>query len=63
MDKRSTNCVEWVEKIIRDGVNLTAWEEDFAESMQARVEQYGDRVVFTDKQAEVIERIYTNRVP
>lgn len=55
--------VEWIDAIVRRGVNLTAFEEQFIEDQQSRVEVYGDRTAFSIKQAELIEKIYTDRVP
>jgi hypothetical protein len=55
--------VEWIDRIVRDGVNLTAKEEDFIDSMQAKVERFGDRAIFSDAQADWIEDIYSKRVP
>lgn len=50
----------WLDEIAQRGVNLTAWEEDFVESTQ------GQRAAgrpLSEKQAEILERIYTNRTP
>ena len=61
--QRVHQLCEWVECILRDGVNLTAREEEFIESMQDRIDLYGERTILSDKQADWIESIYTNRVP
>lgn len=55
-----TLWTEWLERIQTDGINLTAWEEEFIESV-------GDQVAagrtLSRGQGEIIERIYTARVP
>jgi hypothetical protein len=51
---------EWMDAIKQRGVNLTTWEEDFIESIDLQIE--GGRVP-SEKQAAIIERIYTDRVP
>lgn len=63
LDTSRDEIVRQIDKIVRRGVNLTAWEIDFIESMQARVDRFGDKVSFSDRQEETIEDIYTNRVP
>lgn len=63
MSISNSTVVEWIEAIMANGVNTTVWEDDFIQDMQDKVERYGDRAIFTEKQIEVIERIYTNRVP
>lgn len=55
--------VEWIDAIVRHGINLSTWDEQFIEDQQRRVEMYGDRIIFSDKQAEHIERIYSERIP
>ncbi len=54
---------EWVDVIIRSGKGLTIWEDEFIASMMTKIEMYGDRVKFSDKQAEIIERIYAEKTP
>jgi hypothetical protein len=63
MSAGTEELVGWVDRIVRDGVNLTVKEEEFIESMQAKVERFGDRAVFSQAQADWIEDIYTKRVP
>lgn len=38
-------------------IDLTPWEEKFIADMTERRERYGDRMVVSDKQEEVLERI------
>lgn len=40
------------------GVDLTDWERSFMDDQIARFEQYGARTRFSDKQMEVILRVY-----
>lgn len=55
--------VDWIDAIASNGVNLTTREQEFIEDMQTKIESYGDRIRFTDVQADWIEAIYTQRVP
>lgn len=41
-------------------MNLTPWEESFMEDMIAQAARGRE---FTEKQAEIIERIYADRTP
>lgn len=61
--EKTHQLCDWVEKIVSTGVNLTAREQDFIDDMEQKIELYGDRAMFTPKQAEWIEDIYTKRVP
>lgn len=49
-----------LEAILHYGVNLTVWEESFIESLQTQV-ALGRTL--TDKQAQILERIYADRTP
>lgn len=51
----------WVETIMSQGVNLTKWEEDFVQSIQDRFEE--GRFNLSEKQAEILERIYVEKTP
>lgn len=51
---------QWIAAIEATGTNLTAWEEDFVEDIIVRRE--ADRTL-SDKQAEILERIYAQRTP
>jgi hypothetical protein len=51
---------DWLSKVNDEGVNLTKWEEDFIESLS---DQWAMRKNISDKQEEILERIYTNKVP
>lgn len=50
----------WLAAIQTDGLNLTPWEDDFVESLVQQREA-GRRL--TERQAEILERIYTDRTP
>lgn len=50
----------WINAVNEEGVNLTKWEEDFMESI---TEQFKVRQSISDKQEEILERIYTDKVP
>lgn len=41
-----------------DDADLTDWERGFMDDQVKRYEQYGDRTRFSDKQMEVINRVY-----
>jgi hypothetical protein len=49
---------KWLSAIEKDGVNLSTWEEEFVSSVRA---QFDKRGFLSDKQAEIIERIYAER--
>lgn len=41
-----------------DDANLTDWERGFMDDQIKRYEQYGARTRFSDKQMDVINRVY-----
>lgn len=41
-----------------DDADLTDWERGFMDDQVKRYEQYGDRTRFSDKQMEIINRVY-----
>lgn len=41
-----------------DDADLTDWERNFMEDQVKRYEQYGERTRFSDKQMEIINRVY-----
>lgn len=51
---------EWINKVNEEGRGLTPWEVDFMESITDQFETCGR---LTDKQEEVLERIYANKTP
>lgn len=50
----------WIDKILDEGVNLTKWEEDFVQSLD---EQRGNGRRLSERQAEILERIYAEKTP
>lgn len=59
--KENPNYVDWLESIEVEGRNLTAWEEEFVASLRDRFDR--GWTTLTDKQAEVLERIYADKTP
>jgi hypothetical protein len=51
---------EWFEKLHDERVNMTAWEDEFVESVEIQFEMRG---TLTDRQVEFLEDIYTRRTP
>lgn len=49
-----------LEAIEHEGVNLTPWEEDFIESLRAQMDTGRP---LTERQVEILERIYAKRTP
>lgn len=52
--------IHWLDVIAQEGRGLTTWEEEFIESVN---EQYVRTGRFSDKQTEIIERIYADKTP
>lgn len=52
--------LQWLDKIAEDGTRLTTWETDFVESL---AEQLGAGRYLSEKQAEILERIYSEKTP
>lgn len=50
----------WINTINDEGINLSKWEQDFMESI---TEQWERRRSVSDKQEEIIERIYADKTP
>jgi len=50
----------WIEEIQDHGRGLTKWEEDFMESI---ADQFEERGSISDRQEEILERIYSNKTP
>lgn len=49
---------DWINHVNERGVNLTKWEKDFMESI---TEQFANRRSLSDKQEEILERIYAEK--
>lgn len=52
----------WLESIEEDGKNLTPWEEDFISDLRDKFDNY-PRVYLSERQADVLERIYAEKTP
>ena len=50
----------WIETIQDTGVNLTKWEEEFCESVH---ERRNSGRCLTQRQVEILERIYAEKTP
>ena len=50
----------FVEDIQEHGVNVSKWESDFVESLAEQLEQ---RRNLSDRQVEILDRIYSERTP
>lgn len=50
----------WITTVQEEGRGLSKWEQDFMESIQERFET--SRFI-TDRQEEILERIYSEKTP
>lgn len=48
----------WISTLNESEDELTKWEEDFCDSLTERLER---KVNLTERQAEILERIYTEK--
>ena len=60
MTKEPQVIEAWINHVNDNGVNLTKWELDF---MQSITEQFVSWKKISDKQEEILERIYTEKTP
>lgn len=52
----------WIDAIKTDGINLSKWEEDFVDSLEEQIEsRKGREEPLSEKQAEILERIYAEK--
>lgn len=58
MTKEKEVIKNWIKTINDEGVNLSDWETSFMESITEQFEQRGS---ISDRQEEILERIYTTR--
>lgn len=57
--RQPRNVLEsWITAIQEEGQGVTKWESDFVTSIAEQLEERG---VLSDKQTEILERIYANR--
>jgi len=53
--------IEWMLNAIQENArNLSKWERDFIESV---AEQFGNRGTLSERQLEIVDRIYTEKTP
>lgn len=51
---------DWIESVNSEGRGLAAWELGFMESIADQFERSGS---LSDRQEEILERIYANKTP
>jgi len=51
---------QWIQDVTDLGRGLTDWEEGFIESIS---DQFGEKRGLSDRQEEILDRIYTEKVP
>jgi hypothetical protein len=51
----------WLERIESEGRNLSTWEEEFVASIRERFDRGWSTL--TERQAEILERIYAEKTP
>lgn len=57
--RQPRNVLEsWIEAIQHEGRGVTKWEADFTASL---AEQLGERGTLSERQTEILERIYVER--
>lgn len=52
--------LDWLDKIENEGVNVSAWEQEFCESLRARLER---QQLLSEKQLVILEQIYATKTP
>jgi hypothetical protein len=60
MQQSSAVIAEWIRAIQEDSDGLTKWEQDFVDSLDEQVELHGR---ISDRQEEILERIYSEKTP
>jgi len=58
MKNKNEVIQDWIEQINNEGVNLTDWEIQFMESI---TEQWDKWQRLSDRQEEILERIYAEK--
>lgn len=59
-DDKREQWREWCDMILAMGRNLTAWEQDFIESIDQQLTQGRS---LSDRQVEILEQIYAEKTP
>lgn len=52
----------WLEVVETEGTNLSKWESDFIADLREKFDKYSV-VYLSDRQAEILERIYAEKTP
>jgi len=60
MENNASNIEHLINVVSTIGHNLTEWEEDFITSIAV---QFNERRRLTDRQFEILERIYAEKTP
>lgn len=60
MTKSKEVIQQWIDTILNEGINLSKWEEEFVGSV---AEQFERRGSISDKQEDILERIYVEKTP
>lgn len=60
MTKEPQVIEDWINKINEEGRGLTKWEQDYMESI---TDQFTRKNFISDKQEEILERIYAEKTP
>jgi len=58
MTKDKETIEYWIETVNTEGKNLSKWEEDFMKSI---TEQFEEKKWLSDKQEDILERIYAEK--
>lgn len=61
LTREQSEWVGWLETVETEGLNLTKWEEDFCQSIRERFDE--GRFHLSEKQADILERIYADKTP
>lgn len=56
----ATVIADWIERANTEGRGLTGWEVQFMESL---TEQFGSSGSISERQEEILERIYSEKTP
>lgn len=60
MDKDPEVVRLWIQTCLEEGQGITKWENDFLVSIE---EQFKRRGSLSEKQLEILERIYADKTP
>ena len=60
MEKNPEVHKMWVKRALEDGKGLTSWEANFLVSIETQLEKGKE---LSEKQVEILERIYADKTP